>query len=81
MAIIRNFSLDLSDLPATGQTRSFSINGDVGSEFILEVKDNSTGYYYNFTTQTFGSAKSTLENVLTKFFIEIIIECGKLVII
>jgi hypothetical protein len=65
MAIIRNFSLDLSDLPATGQTRSFSINGDVGSEFILEVKDNSTGYYYNFTTQTFGSAKSTLENVLT----------------
>lgn len=46
--IIKNFSIDLSDLPEVGASRDFTIKGDEGSEFILEVKDITTGYYYNF---------------------------------
>ena len=37
--IIKNFSIDLSDLPEVGASRDFTIKGDEGSEFILEVKD------------------------------------------
>jgi len=65
MKIINNFNLDLSDLPAIGESRIFTINGDNEAEFILEIKDNSTGYYYNFTTGAFTSTKSNLEGVIT----------------
>ena len=58
--IIRNFSLDLSDLPAAIERRAFSITGDNDAEFILEVK-NEDNYYYNFTTQLFQVAKAKLE--------------------
>ena len=59
--IIADFSLDLSDLPAKGETREFIIIGDTESEFILEIKDNTTGYYYNFTTEAFQATKTNLE--------------------
>ena len=59
--IIQNLQLDLSNIPAIGEQRSFSITGDNGSEFIFEIKDNTTGYYYNFSTNTFVSTKHKLE--------------------
>ena len=58
--VIKEFVLDLSDLPAVGGNRSFSISGDNGSEFVLEIKDKDTGYYYNFTTKSFQVEKSNL---------------------
>ena len=58
--VIKEFVLDLSDLPAIGGNRPFSISGDNGSEFILEIKDKDTGYYYNFTTKSFQVEKSNL---------------------
>jgi hypothetical protein len=58
--VIKEFVLDLSDLPAIGGNRLFSISGDNGSEFILEIKDKDTGYYYNFTTKSFQVEKSNL---------------------
>ena len=59
--VIKSFDIDLSNLPASGEERVFNISGDKGSEFILEVKDATTGNYYNFQTKSFQTAKSKLE--------------------
>ena len=59
--VIRSFDLDLSDLPATSERRGFTISGNKGANFILEIKDNTTGYYYNFVTNVFQVASSGLE--------------------
>jgi len=61
---IDSFDLDLSDLPAAGERRYFVIHGDTGAEFRLEVKDNTTGYYYNFTTNLFQAATYSLQESL-----------------
>ena len=45
--VIKNFNLDFSDIPAAGENRQFTIVGDSGAVFNLEVK-KSNGYYYNF---------------------------------
>jgi len=66
MAIITAFDLDLSDLPATSERRRFNISGDKGAEFKLEIKDNTTGYYYNFVTDAFQAAASSLEEKMSK---------------
>ena len=59
--VIKNINLDLSNIASTGEIRNFDIIGDNGAEFILEVKDNDTGYYYNFYTNTFQASKTVLE--------------------
>jgi len=59
--IIKNFKLDLSSMAAAGATRQFSIVGDDGAIFSLEVK-NEDGYYYNFSTNTFAAAHKRLKN-------------------
>ena len=63
--IIR-FDLDFSDLPAISERRNFTIFGDQGAEFRLEIKDNTTGYYYNFVTNAFQATKAFLESVLLR---------------
>ena len=65
MRTIIAFDLDLSDLPATSEVRGFTISGDKGAEFKLEVKDNTTGYYYNFVTNAFQAAASSLEETIS----------------
>jgi len=62
--VIRAFDLDFSDLPATGEVREFIILGDAGAEFNLEIKDNTTGYYYNFVTKVFQASQASLQEVL-----------------
>ena len=62
--VIKAFNLDLSDLQASSTIRPFSIVGDKGSEFILEIK-NEDSYYYNFTTNAFQAAQSRLEDTLS----------------
>jgi hypothetical protein len=57
--VIESFDLDLSDLPYTREVRQFTISGDNGAQFILEIKSGST--FYNFTTNTFQAAASRLE--------------------
>ena len=47
-------------MPAVGGVRSFTVEGDPGAILSLEVK-NAAGNYYNFTTNTFASAKSRLK--------------------
>tara|TARA_R110002020_G_scaffold75886_3_gene192844 strand:- start:6323 stop:8320 length:1998 start_codon:yes stop_codon:yes gene_type:complete len=58
--IIQAFNLDLSDINASGEVRSFTVKGSNNSEFRLEIK-NEDNYYYNFTTNSFQVAQSTLE--------------------
>ena len=62
---IRSFDLDLSDLPAISERRHFTISGDKGAEFKLEIKDNTTGYYYNFVTNVFQASASSLEEKIS----------------
>ena len=60
---IKSFDLDFSDIKAAGEKREFSILGDDGAEFNLEIK-NSAGSYYNFTTNTFTSTKVSLDGII-----------------
>jgi hypothetical protein len=60
--VIRNFDLDLSDLPYASEVRRFTISGDNGAQFILEIKSGSN--FYNFTTNTFQAAASRLEKTI-----------------
>jgi hypothetical protein len=62
---IKSFDLDLSDLPATSERRRFTISGNKGAEFKLEIKDNTTGYYYNFVTNAFQADASSLEEKIS----------------
>jgi hypothetical protein len=65
MKVITHFDLDLSDLPATSERRRFNVYGDRGAEFKLEIKDNTTGYYYNFVTNAFQADASSLEEEIS----------------
>ena len=58
MKIINNFSLDLSDLPATTETRSFVVTGTNNATFSLEIK-NEDNYYYNLKLKNSDQEKTT----------------------
>ena len=60
MKKIKNFKIDLSDMSASKQVRSFIVEGDNDAIFSLEVK-NEDGYYYNFDTETFSATKARLD--------------------
>ena len=61
MPEIKDFEINLGDLPASGESRYFSIVGEPGCIFSLEII-NEDGYYYNFKTETFAAAKTGLKN-------------------
>lgn len=61
---ISNFNFDSKDISYLGETRTFSVHGDKGAVFSLEIHDdNTTPNYYNFNTNTWSSTKSGLYNV------------------
>jgi hypothetical protein len=56
--VIKNFSIDTKDVHSSGETRSFSINGDDGAIFSIEIYDNAAPTnYYNFDTNLFSTLK------------------------
>ena len=62
MKTIRTFQIDLSDMSASKQVRSFIIEGDDNAIFSLEItNEDSPKKYYNFTTKTFTTTKAKLE--------------------
>ena len=62
--IIKKFNLDTSPVSIDGQTRSFSIIGDIGAVFSLEItNEDATPTYYNFDTQTFSTTRARLNFV------------------
>ena len=63
--VIKRFNIDLSNMRATNNTRNFSVIGDKGAIFSLEVK-NEDGYYYDFTNKIFTSTKKRLKNRIIK---------------
>jgi len=68
MKTIKTFNLDFSDLPATSEHRVFTIIGDDGARFKLQVKDNTTNYYYNFVTNVFQATESSLEESINGLY-------------
>ena len=57
--VIRAFDLDLSPVTAVTSKREFSVVGDDGAVFSLEIK-NELNYYYNFLTRAFQAIKAGL---------------------
>lgn len=53
--LIKSLNVSTNDLQALTSVRRFSIAGDVGSVFSLEVK-NEDGHYYSFDTKAFSSS-------------------------
>ncbi len=64
---IKTLDLDLSDIPAEGENRTFTITGEGDGEvkFKLEVRDKDTGKYYNFVTNLFQTTEDSLEETVT----------------
>jgi hypothetical protein len=56
--------IDIStkDINYLGESRSFTVNGEAGSFFSLEIYDDSNNYY-NFTTDAWSSTKTRLSRV------------------
>jgi len=59
MKTIQNIILDTSNIRALGEKRQFSILGDKGAVFSLEIK-NEDDSYYNFQTNLFQTTKTGL---------------------
>ena len=59
--IIRSFDLDTSDIKEAGERRNFTVSGDKGAVFSLEVREGVN--YYNFETGLFQTTKTKLANV------------------
>ena len=65
MKTIGGLILDLADLPAASEVRNFTVVGEIGAVFSLEIR-NEDSYYYNFTTKAFQAAKAKLDNKVIK---------------
>ena len=61
--VIREFNLDLSALPAVQSVRRFSVIGEDGAVFSVEIK-NEDNYYYNFVTRVFQAGKTGLYDTI-----------------
>jgi len=61
---IQSFDIDFNDIKEAGETRRFSVSGDNGAKFSLEVtNEDSPKKYYNFQTNLFQLAKTKLDNI------------------
>ena len=60
---ITDFDCDLQDIQEAGETRKFSITGNSGAEFYLEIK-NEDGTYYNFVCDEFQTGYHRLDGVI-----------------
>tara|TARA_R110002020_G_scaffold6815_7_gene28909 strand:+ start:674 stop:2641 length:1968 start_codon:yes stop_codon:yes gene_type:complete len=62
--VITDFNIDYNDIKAAGETRMFTVSGDNGAVFSLEVtNEDSPKKYYNFSTRLFQTAPTKLKNV------------------
>tara|TARA_R100001463_G_scaffold60184_4_gene112634 strand:+ start:2165 stop:3949 length:1785 start_codon:yes stop_codon:yes gene_type:complete len=59
---INNIIIDTKDVNYLGDSKAFTINGDEGAVFSLEIYDNSNNYY-NFTTKSWSASKSGLNKI------------------
>jgi len=61
--VIREFNLDLSALSAVQSVRRFSVIGEEGAVFSVEIK-NEDNYYYNFVIRAFQAGKTGLYDTI-----------------
>jgi hypothetical protein len=61
--VLRTFNISTNDIPEVGERRPFTIVGDAGIKFFLQVK-NEDNYYYNFVTKLFQVQQTTLEDTV-----------------
>jgi len=60
-SLIKDFNINTGNISQAGEARDFIVLGDNGALFNLEVKNGAT--FYNFTTNKFQAAKSSLEKI------------------
>jgi hypothetical protein len=61
---IRGFVIDTKDINYLGETRRFTVNGNDGGIFSIEIYDDAVvPNYYNFNTEAWSSSKSGLYNI------------------
>tara|TARA_R100000700_G_scaffold40040_1_gene54489 strand:+ start:1325 stop:2617 length:1293 start_codon:yes stop_codon:yes gene_type:complete len=61
---IKNFKIDVSNLPVSETRRAFTITGNPGAMFTLFINnEDSPKKYYNFDTETFTTTYKRLERV------------------
>lgn len=53
---ITNFEIEEGDLAAAAEVRQYSVFGDIGSKFILQVVKTLDQSFYNFSTRSFQSS-------------------------
>ena len=53
---ITYFDIDVTALPASGEVRNFTIDGDIGAGFMLQIVKTLNQSFYNFSTNTFDTA-------------------------
>ena len=67
MKNIRNFTIDVSDLPKTASIRSFFVDGEINAEFALQIFDGSDPVkFYNFKSQSFETGFISTSNLQVK---------------
>ena len=67
MGVISSFVMNLRDVSASGESRDFTINGDVDSKFYIQAI-KTTGEFYNWITQQWAvgfNSKNNFEVTLT----------------
>jgi len=61
---INDIVIDFNDIKAAGETRGFTVSGDSGAVFSLEItNEDDPKKYYNFHTKLFQAAKTKLSNI------------------
>ena len=61
---ITNLTFDATDIGYDGEAKSFSVSGDNGAIFSVEISDDATiPNYYNFNTGLFSTTKPTLKKI------------------
>jgi hypothetical protein len=61
---INGIDIDLSNLNTNGEVRNFSISGQNGAMFSLQVYEEVDGKYYNFGKQEWSTSPTMLKNKL-----------------
>ena len=64
--VINSIAISLANLPKTGGTRTFTITGDKGAAFMLQVIRTSDNAFYDFETQSFSASFSISKNLKKK---------------
>ena len=61
--LINSLNISLSNLPKEGGSRGFSVIGERGASFILQVIRLGDGHFYNFKNKTFAAGFTNNNNL------------------